>query len=221
MLLLHSVMTLQLTLTVATVSCSVVHPLESIGETLRQCLVSQVGGGLGQCLGVGAISKLQSLDADPEFDLVDGVTLTRDGQEYREAHNFADADPSSFRTIVDSFSHVFSRRNMQWDMGFLYPGLAMRVSPSVIPGGTLEFVLDQRREAVNVHSLKEAGTGKYPEGAYGDSLYRGMPEQESDQLNVYPNIAKSLDTSSVKDVKTRGRNFAWDEKEQKINEAPS
>lgn len=60
---------------------------------------------------------------------------------------------------MDAFSNVFSRRNMQWNMGFLYPGLCMRLSPSATPGSQLEFILDPHREAANVHSLKEASTG--------------------------------------------------------------
>lgn len=56
--------------------------------------------------------------------------------------------------------HVFSRRTMRWDMSFLYPGLHMRVAPSGLPGGTLDFVLDPQREALNQHSLKEASTGE-------------------------------------------------------------
>ncbi|KAJ8965809.1 hypothetical protein NQ314_003895, partial [Rhamnusium bicolor] len=64
----------------------------------------------------------------------------------------------NFRSIVDTFRQVFSKRSMRWDMGFLYPGLAMHVSPSTNPGGTLEFILDPHREAINVHSLKESST---------------------------------------------------------------
>lgn len=44
-------------------------------------------------------------------------------------------------------------------MGFLYPGLSLRVAPSTTPGGQLEFNLDPHREALNTHSLKEIGTG--------------------------------------------------------------
>lgn len=47
-------------------------------------------------------------------------------------------------------------------MGFVYPGLLMRVAPSASPGGTLEFVLDPHREALNQHALKEASTGERP-----------------------------------------------------------
>ncbi|KAG5876221.1 hypothetical protein JTB14_011664, partial [Gonioctena quinquepunctata] len=208
-------------------------------------------------------------------------------------------------SLVDSFNHVFSKRNLQWNMGFLYPGLAMRVSPSSSQGGALEFVLDPHREAQNIHSLKEAGTGRlltrqflvpfllgfkfnaaslipilfgvlallakkaliiskialvvtsalalgslllgngnnhhqqyygsdqyahhgylhsggvhgytrYPEDDAADSFYRGIPEQQADQLNVYPNIAKSLDRSQEEE-KSKGRNFAWEEKGKKLN----
>lgn len=58
------------------------------------------------------------------------------------------------------FGQVLSRRSMSWDMGLIYPGLALRVAPSTSPGGQLEFVLDPHREAANQHSLKEASTGK-------------------------------------------------------------
>ncbi|XP_044271479.1 uncharacterized protein LOC123015670 [Tribolium madens] len=143
---------------IISVACnSVNHP--SIEESFKQCLVSQPSVSLGHCFGVGAISKLRSLDSDQEFDLIDGVTLSRN-QEYRETYNFADRDPGDFRTWIDSLSHVFSHRSLQWDMGFLYPGLFMRVAPSTSPGGQLEFMLDPQREILNKHSIKEFGTGR-------------------------------------------------------------
>lgn len=49
---------------------------------------------------------------------------------------------------------------MRWDMSFLYPGLAMRVAPSISHGGILEFVMDPNQEALNIHRVKEIGTGK-------------------------------------------------------------
>ncbi|CAH0555723.1 unnamed protein product [Brassicogethes aeneus] len=142
------------------VQCSL-SPADSagLGGTFRDCLVSQPQS-LGQCMAVGAISRLQDLDANPEFDLVDGVTLVKDNtQEYREDYNFAGTDTSSFRSIMDTFNHVFSNRNTQFSMDFLYPGLGMQLAPSSTPGGVLEFVLDPQREAANAYSLKEAGTG--------------------------------------------------------------
>lgn len=72
-------------------------PNSSLEETFRYCLLSQSRNALGHCFGVGAMNKLQSLDNSPEFDLVDGVTLTKDAREFREAYNFAEGDPSSLR----------------------------------------------------------------------------------------------------------------------------
>lgn len=74
-----------------------VTPNSSLEETFRYCLLSQSRGTLGHCFGVGAMNKLQSLDNSPEFDLVDGVTLTKDAREFREAYNFAEGDPTSLR----------------------------------------------------------------------------------------------------------------------------
>lgn len=66
----------------------------------------------------------------------------------------------NFRSIVDSFDHVFSKRAMRWDMDFIYPGLSMRISPSLSPYGLLEFVMDPNQDALNAHVVKEIGTGK-------------------------------------------------------------
>lgn len=71
-------------------------PHVSVEETFRTCLITQPS--LNHCIGVGALSKLQSLDSDPQFDLIDGLTLTRNEQEYRlQDFNFAERDPSDFR----------------------------------------------------------------------------------------------------------------------------
>ncbi|KAL3268025.1 hypothetical protein HHI36_007158 [Cryptolaemus montrouzieri] len=134
----------------------------SVEHTFRQCLISTsvATGGVGHCLGMGLINKLQSWDSEPEFDLVDGVTLTKDPKEYRESFSFSDSDPSSFRSIVDSFGQVFSRRQMRWDMGYVYPGLTMHITPSPGTAGVLEFALDPHKEALNRHSLKDVPTGR-------------------------------------------------------------
>ena len=77
--------------------CTMVKRQSTIEDTFRQCLITRPQVTMGYCMGVGAISKLQSLDSDPEFDIVDGVTLTRDSQQLREAYNFVDRDPSDFK----------------------------------------------------------------------------------------------------------------------------
>lgn len=68
----------------------------SISDTFKQCLISQPTGSLTQCIGMTAISKLQSVDNQPEFDVVDGFTLVKDNnQEYRDAPSYG--DPTDFR----------------------------------------------------------------------------------------------------------------------------
>ncbi|KAK9879995.1 hypothetical protein WA026_008508 [Henosepilachna vigintioctopunctata] len=148
-------------LSIFSAKCTIVNS-PSMQSSFRQCLVtSSIGSGdVGQCLGTELINKLQNWDSEPEFDFVDGVTLSRDPKEYREAFNFVDSDTPSFRTIVDSFDHVISRRQMRWDMGYIYPGLSMHIAPSPGTAGVLQFGLDPHLESVNRHSLKEASTGR-------------------------------------------------------------
>ncbi|XP_060529376.1 uncharacterized protein LOC132703877 [Cylas formicarius] len=132
----------------------------SLQESFKQCLVSQPQSTIGYCFGMGAINRLQTWDSNPEFDVIDGVTLTKDlTQEFRDVYNYADQDPSNFRSIMDTIDHVFSRRSMRWDMSFIYPGLMMQVAPSLSPTGVIEFVLDPNSEALNRHRVKEFGTG--------------------------------------------------------------
>lgn len=78
--------------------CTLVLAVRASDDPFRQCLISTPGTSFSYCLGVGAISKLRSLDADPEFDIVDGVTFARDEQQQpREGYNFVDRDPGDFR----------------------------------------------------------------------------------------------------------------------------
>lgn len=64
--------------------------------SFEQCLVSQPGA-LGTCLGVGALSKLQSIDDDPAYNVLDGITLLRNEHLPRSAGSFLDRDPTNFR----------------------------------------------------------------------------------------------------------------------------
>lgn len=87
------------------------HSLALVGfpgfeDTFKQCIAAQQPeNDLKRCVGFGAITRLQSLDSSPAFDLLDGLTLSREiTQEYREgAYNFADLDPSNFRYNLQLF----------------------------------------------------------------------------------------------------------------------
>lgn len=66
--------------------------------SFEQCLVSKPGS-FGTCLGVGALSQLQSIDEDPAYSVVDGITLLRDEQLPRNFGNFLERDPTNFRCV--------------------------------------------------------------------------------------------------------------------------
>jgi hypothetical protein len=56
-----------------------------------------------------------------------------------------------------------SHRQLQWDMTRIYPGLQMRIGPSV-SGGLLEFVVDPSTVYdERSHLLQEESTGNYDE----------------------------------------------------------
>nr|XP_022918509.1 uncharacterized protein LOC111427546 [Onthophagus taurus] len=129
-------------------------------ESFKHCLISKPNESFGYCLGVGALTKLQTLENNLEFEVTEDLKFTKDDQQYREAYNFVDSNPGSFRSILDTVDNVFSRRKLLWDMSFLYPGLSMRVSPSLNPMGALEFALDQHRDSLVRQNLKDVGTGR-------------------------------------------------------------
>lgn len=67
-------------------------------NAFKECLVSQSSGSLGYCIGYGALAKLRSFDTSPEFDLVDGLTFTRDEKMYRDGYSVvSESDPGDFR----------------------------------------------------------------------------------------------------------------------------
>ncbi|KAL1494625.1 hypothetical protein ABEB36_010195 [Hypothenemus hampei] len=145
------------------ISLSTLMDSQGIGDTFRQCLAAyHPQNDLRRCFGIGTISRLQILDSSPEFDIIDGLTFSKDPtQELREdSYNYAEQNPADFRSIIDTFEHVFSKRAMRWDMNFIYPGLAMRIFPAVSPGGFLEFYLDPNQETINGQHFKEFGTGR-------------------------------------------------------------
>lgn len=64
--------------------------------SFEQCLLSQPSS-FATCFGVGALSQLQSIDNDPAYDIVDGVTFYRDEQQPRDTSIFLERDPGNFR----------------------------------------------------------------------------------------------------------------------------
>lgn len=60
---------------------------------------------------------------------------------------------------MDSLSSLISARTIHYDMGGIYPGLLMRVTPSA--NGELEFIMDPHQESIDsLKTVQEIGTGK-------------------------------------------------------------
>lgn len=55
-----------------------------------------------------------------------------------------------------------SERTLQWDMSRVFPGLQLRVGPS-ITGGLLEFVVDPETQYDERISYQEESTGETPD----------------------------------------------------------
>lgn len=56
-----------------------------------------------------------------------------------------DHDPTDYRAVMDSAAMFLERRALRWDLGLLYPGLVLRVGPTLSGSGMVEFVMDHRK----------------------------------------------------------------------------
>ncbi|KAJ1525264.1 hypothetical protein ONE63_010088 [Megalurothrips usitatus] len=107
------------------------------------------------CVGEGARVGLQSFFTRRDLHVSDGLTLVRqdaaDGTEARETPLPFPQDPpgsqddGQYRSVIDSAAAYLSARALRWEMNGLYPGLVMRVGPTLSGSGWLEFVLEPRR----------------------------------------------------------------------------
>jgi hypothetical protein len=63
------------------------------------------------------------------------------------------------RSLLENAGLVMSHRSLQWDMTRIYPGLQLRIGPS-INGGLLEFVVDPTAQNdERSYLLQEESTG--------------------------------------------------------------
>ncbi|KAL0277514.1 UNVERIFIED_CONTAM: hypothetical protein PYX00_004766 [Menopon gallinae] len=88
---------------------------------------------------------LNNIDSEC-IDIGDGVTFTAEADQVispREIFPLGE-EPATFRGVIDAYSTFLSRRAARWDLGFLYPGLVMRIGPTMDSAGVLEFALEKR-----------------------------------------------------------------------------
>ncbi|XP_058793721.1 uncharacterized protein LOC131665681 [Phymastichus coffea] len=128
----------------------------TFNEALRNCFAKRSYSTF-ECVNRGALTALQSWNDDECLDF-GSVKLERNSGESRSLLDL-DWDPKDFGNVVRAASRLLERRNMKWDLGNVYPGLQMRVGPTLSAGsGILEFVMDERSHH-HLHN-RQAATGR-------------------------------------------------------------
>ncbi|XP_063834619.1 uncharacterized protein LOC135083802 isoform X1 [Ostrinia nubilalis] len=127
---------------------------------LNECLSVQRGAEVGVCFGKELLQKLSKFNEADTFSLATGVSFVRDEKTPRDIGSFLDKDPMDFRSMMEDASNLISKRSLYWDLSSLYPGLAMRVGPT-LANGVLEFVMDPRIKDRTYHQQPhEMTTGR-------------------------------------------------------------
>ncbi|XP_043472572.1 uncharacterized protein LOC122505160 [Leptopilina heterotoma] len=108
-----------------------------------------------ECINRGALISLQTINEKDDLNFGDMRFERSEGQS-RDLLDL-DYDPKDFGNVIEAASRLMERRNFQWDMGNFYPGLQMRVGPTLNANGVLEFVLDERVSKLN---NRQAGSGR-------------------------------------------------------------
>ncbi|XP_026492481.2 uncharacterized protein Osi10a [Vanessa tameamea] len=129
------------------------------GSQLNQCLSGSGRSEIGVCFGKELLNKLNDYDETETFSLATGVSFVRDDKTPRNFGNFLDKDPMDFRSIMEDASNLISKRSLHWDLGTFYPGLVMRIGPT-LANGILEFVIDPRIKDRTYHQQGEVTTGR-------------------------------------------------------------
>lgn len=126
----------------------------SFNEAVGICLSKKMYGTM-ECINRGALSSLQTLNEKDDLDFGDMRFQRIEGQA-RDLLDL-DYDPKDFGNVVEAASRLIERRNFRWDLGNWYPGLQMRVGPTLNANGILEFILDERVSKLN---NRQAGNGE-------------------------------------------------------------
>lgn len=124
------------------------------------------------CVGEGARVGLESFFTRRDVHVAEGLTLEgpsagesgapasrevpADGAPWPWPAAGADGADGQHRSVIDSAAAYLSARSLRWDMSGLYPGLVMRVGPTLSGSGWLEFVLEPRR----IYNNRELGPSR-------------------------------------------------------------
>ncbi|CAK1541122.1 unnamed protein product [Leptosia nina] len=126
-------------------------------DGINECLSER--SAVGVCFGKELLAKLNNYEEADTFSLASGVSFVRDEKTPRDIGAFLDKDPMDFRSIMEDASSLISKRSLHWDMGTIYPGLVMRIGPT-LANGVLEFVIDPRIKDRSYPAQGEVTTGR-------------------------------------------------------------
>ncbi|XP_059050597.1 uncharacterized protein LOC131845544 [Achroia grisella] len=129
-------------------------------SNLNECISVQRSAELGVCFGKEILNNLNKFNEADTFSLATGVSFVRDEKTPRDIASFLDKDPMDFRSMMEDASNLISKRSLHWDLSTLYPGLVMRIGPT-LANGVLEFVMDPRVKDRAYHQHPhEVSTGR-------------------------------------------------------------
>uniref|UniRef100_A0ABD2WXD3 Uncharacterized protein n=1 Tax=Trichogramma kaykai TaxID=54128 RepID=A0ABD2WXD3_9HYME len=119
----------------------------TFNDALQVCFSKRQHSAL-ECLNRGALTAIESWNDDQCLDFGD-VQLLKASENQGEGRAASlldlDWDPKDFGNVLRAASRMLERRNVKWDLGYIYPGLQMRVGPTLsTENGVLEFVMDER-----------------------------------------------------------------------------
>ncbi|XP_026323050.1 uncharacterized protein LOC113232513 isoform X3 [Hyposmocoma kahamanoa] len=128
---------------------------------LNQCISVHRSTEIGSCFGKELLNRLNQYNEAESFSLSTGVSFVRDEKTPRDFGSFLDKDPMDFRSMMEDASNLISKRSLHWDLSGVYPGLVMRIGPT-LANGVLEFVMDPRIKdrAYQHQSHGEMSTGR-------------------------------------------------------------
>ncbi|KAK6621952.1 hypothetical protein RUM44_001759 [Polyplax serrata] len=117
-----------------------------IGESIFTCAKKN--------LYIGLMNNVES----ECVDVGDGVTFTRTEHGPPATREFFPShEPATVRGLMDAYSTFLSQRSARWDLGFVYPGLVLKIGPTMSGSGFLEFGLEKR---LDYHDRAKLGPGQ-------------------------------------------------------------
>lgn len=137
-------------------------PNYGFSYTFQHCMREESGHSFGDlipCFNKGALAGLVNVDGRDSVEITNGVTLIKDmNDKTHKTIVSPDIDPTDYRNILEATAELVGKRSLRWDMSAIYPGLFMKIGPTINGAGVLEFVMEHGYPTYNDRTV---GTGVY------------------------------------------------------------